>query len=56
MIKNPLSALKFSYEMALGAYDPSEFDSFQYSTFVLASIVEIIVMLNVLIAIVSNSF
>lgn len=42
--------------MMLGDWNTAEFTDPEFAIFVFASIIEVIVMLNVLIAIVSNSF
>lgn len=49
-------ALKFSYEMMLGDFDAGTFDLPTYVCFFLATMLQLVVMLNVLIAIVSDSF
>ena len=53
---NAYDAVKFSFEIALGSFDTTKYDVQTYCFFILAVFIELIVMLNVLIAIVSNSF
>jgi hypothetical protein len=55
-IENTYQGIKFSLMMSLADWDYSQFDENTFIIFLLAVLVEVIVMLNVLIAIVSNAF
>ena len=52
----PIDALKFSYKSALGDFDTDDFDEWNWIIFLFASILEVVVMLNLLIAIISATF
>jgi len=56
MANSPMEALKLSYHMAIGDFDASEFDTFTWFCFFAATIIEIIIMMNLLIAIVGDTF
>jgi len=49
-------AIYYSFLMTIGDYDISGFDIAGYILFVMATMLEVIILLNVLIAIVSNSY
>jgi len=48
--------LATSYKLLLGDFDDSDFDNIQWILFVLGSVLNLIVMLNLLIAIISDNF
>lgn len=56
MASSPLEAIRLSYHMAMGDFDTSTYDVFTWSCFFVASIIEIIIMMNLLIAIVGDTF
>ena len=56
LVKDEFDSLKFSYEMALGAFDTAGVDLCTYFFFFVASILEVIIVLNLLIGIISDSF
>ena len=53
---NMVGAMKYSFDMAIGGVDTSDFDDYTYFVYIGASILQVIIMLNLLIAIISNSF
>jgi len=55
-IETTYAGIKFSLMMSLADWDYSNFDEPTFIIFLIAVLVEVIVMLNVLIAIVSNAF
>ena len=53
---NLSDTLTTSYKLLLGDFDDSDFDNVQWILFVLGSVLNLVVMLNLLIAIISESF
>ena len=51
-----LETFKTSYDLLLGELDRSDFDDIQWVVFVLGSLLNLIIMLNLLISIISESF
>ena len=51
-----LQALKFSYLAAMGDWDTDSLDNWSWVIFIFASVMQVVVMLNLLIAIISATF
>lgn len=56
LVTGPWNALQFSYLMATGTFDTTGYDPFTWFIFFVASVLELIILLNLLIAIISDSF
>lgn len=56
LITKQIYAIEFSFLMATGDYDTTDFDISATILFIIATMLEIVVLMNVLIAIVSNSY
>lgn len=56
IVLSSFDSFKMSYQMAIGDFDTGNFDKFTWFYFFAASIIELIILLNLLIAIISDSF
>lgn len=56
LVNSSIEAIQYSYLMATNVFDTTGYDGFTWTIFLLGNILNVIILLNLLIAIISNSF